>query len=384
MHYHIVLTERCNSHCKYCYEKSIKEFDNSLSKKWEFDHNVPVNSEIDTEKIVEFLEAGDSLIFYGGEPLINFEKMKGIMDSIESSESGKAGKIKFKMQTNGKILDSIPKEYVNKISKMLVSIDGHRGRTDFNRGQGTYDKVIENINKIRKHGFKGEIVARMTLSFDTSPGYDIYEQVMHLIDLIDKGIFDSVHWQIDAGFYEFDFNYKKFNEFVKKYNENIEKLVDFWVENIKQGRVYRIYPFLGIFESLYYKKPSKLRCGSGYANYTINTNGKISPCPIMNNIKNFYCGDLDSKIRNKELKEFHPGGKCKNCEYLWVCGGRCLYENYSGLWPQEGRDLICKTIIHLVESIKNRITDIKECINGGIVNKSDFIYEKYFGPEIIP
>lgn len=382
MHYHIVLTEKCNSRCKYCYEKSMKEFDNSLSKKWEFDYNVPSESQVEAKKIAEFLEAGDSLIFYGGEPLINFEKMKEIIDFIESSD--KEGKIDFQMQTNGKILDSVPSEHINKISKMLVSIDGNKERTDFNRGPGTYDKVIENIKKIRENGYKGEVVARMTLSFDTSPSYDIYEQVIHLIKLIDKGIFDSVHWQIDAGFYEFDFNYEKFKDFIEKYNKSITKLVDFWVENIKQGRVYKIYPFLGIFESLYYGKPSKLRCGSGYANYTINTNGKISPCPIMNNVKSFYCGDLDSKIKGERLKEFHPGGECKNCKYLWVCGGRCLYENYSRLWPKEGRELICQSIVNLIESIKKRITDIKECIIGGIVKESDFSYEKYFGPEIIP
>ncbi|MBU3912936.1 MAG: radical SAM protein [Nanoarchaeota archaeon] len=27
MHFHIILTEKCNSQCKYCYEKSMKEFD---------------------------------------------------------------------------------------------------------------------------------------------------------------------------------------------------------------------------------------------------------------------------------------------------------------------------------------------------------------------
>ena len=44
---------------------------------------------------------------------------------------------------------------------------------------------------------------------------------------------------------------------------------------MKVGKVLKIYPFLGIFDSLYYKTKTKLRCGSGYANYTINTNGNI-------------------------------------------------------------------------------------------------------------
>ena len=38
MHYHILLTELCNSKCRYCYEKSLKEFDNELDKKSDFEY----------------------------------------------------------------------------------------------------------------------------------------------------------------------------------------------------------------------------------------------------------------------------------------------------------------------------------------------------------
>jgi hypothetical protein len=69
---------------------------------------------------------------------------------------------------------------------------------------------------------------------------------------------------------------------------------------------------------------------------------------------------------------------------LNICGGRCLYSNYAKLWPPEGEKLICKTIIHLIESIKERINEITEVIKKNIVKEIDFSYEKYFGPEIVP
>ena len=34
MHYHLILSEACNSNCRYCYKKSIQEFDNQLDKKF--------------------------------------------------------------------------------------------------------------------------------------------------------------------------------------------------------------------------------------------------------------------------------------------------------------------------------------------------------------
>lgn len=373
MHYHIILTEKCNSRCKYCYEKSMNEFENGLDKKWKYDNNVPVDSAVSVGKLKKFLKAGDTLIFYGGEPLVNFSKMKEIIDGLEKKFGDK---IKFCIQTNGKLLGEIPFEYVNKISKMLVSVDGDEERTDYNRGNGNYNLVLKNLKLIRKNGFKGEIVARMVISFP-----DIFEQIKHLVKLIEEGILDSVHWQIDAGFYRNDFDYEKFSEFVSEYNKGISELINFWIDYMKRKKiVLKFYPFLGIFENLFYNKKTKLPCGSGYANYTITTSGKLSACPIMNSVENFYCGSLDDGIK----KEIHCEGKCLNCDYYGICGGRCLYWNYSNLWPPEGDELICKTIIHLIEEVKNKIPEIKKLISGGIVSEEDFEYEKYFGPEIIP
>jgi len=374
MYYHIVLTEKCNSQCKYCYEKSMHEFDNGLDKKFQFDYEVPCDSVVNGNKVAEFLENGDNLIFYGGEPLVNFEKMKEIIDEIEKLRK----KIRFCMQTNGKILNMVPFDYINKISKMLVSLDGFRDRTDYNRGKGNYELVVNNIKELREKGYKGEIIARMTLEFP-----DVFEQVEHLVGLIEKGILDSVHWQLDAGFYKFDFNENNFKKFVKDYNDSIDKLIDFWIYYMKENKkVLKIYPFLGIFECLYYNKKTKLQCGSGYANYTISTNGKIVTCPITNGIKDFYCGDLDTPKQN--IKEIYVKEPCNFCEYLDICGGRCLYSNYAKLWPPEGEKLICKTIIYLIEGIKKRIPEIKKLIEEKVISEKDFEFERYFGPEIIP
>lgn len=372
MHYHIILTEKCNSKCKYCYEKSMNEFENGLEKKWKFDFHSPCNSEVSVEKLKKLLKKGDTLIFYGGEPLVNFPKMKEIMNAFDSG-------IKFCMQTNGKLLNEIPFEYLNKLDKMLVSIDGSKQRTDYNKGEGTYDLLIKNIKELREKGYEGEIVARMVISPEFN---DVYDQITYLTGLIEKGLFNSIHWQIDAGFYKNDFNLKKFTEFTREYNKDIEKLIDFWINYMKDKKtVLRLYPFIGILNRLMnWDIETRMMCGSGYANYTITTDGKIAACPIMNNVKDFYAGDIDSE----KLAEFSPEEPCNYCNYMNICGGRCLYWNKAKLWPKEGDKLICKTIIFLIEKIKEKIPEIEKLLDEGIISKKDFGYEKYFGPEIIP
>ena len=343
----------------------MKEFDNGLANKWEFELDVPVDSEVDVGKLKGFLKRDDTLIFYGGEPLLQVDKIRKIMDNVAC---------RFYMQTNGKLLDKLESEYLNRISKILVSIDGSREVTDFNKGVGTYDKVLENVRLIRENGFAGEIVARMVISSEFS---DVYEQVLHLSNL---DLFDSVHWQIDAGFYKNDFDEEKFSKFVEEYNKSISKLIDFWVDEMKNGRVLRFYPFVGIMDSILKNEKTRLRCGAGYANYTITTNGNLVACPIMGCVKDFYCGNLDSK----EFKVIGVMEPCGKCSYLDVCGGRCLYSNCAKLWPEQGEELICKTIKFLVDCLREKADEVRELIDENIISEKDFFYEKYFGPEIIP
>lgn len=365
MHYHLILTELCDSKCRYCYEKSMREFDNGLEKKWDFDFSVPAKSEVNIDKLRNFLLKDEDavLIFYGGEPLLEVEKIKEIMDMVD---------VPFRMQTNAKLLDKLPFSYLKKIDKILVSLDGDKERTDFNRGDGTYETVLKNIEKARKEGYIGEIIARMTLSFP-----DVYEQVMHLIKN-----FNSVHWQIDAGFYKNDFNEKEFSDFVEKYNKSISKLVEFWVSEIEAGKVWKFYPFLGVFSRLAgWDNEKRIQCGAGFEGYAITTNGKLVACPIMNNIENFCAGNLESNPEN--LKKFDVE-ECSECEVKEICGGRCLYWRKARLWDKKGDDLICKTVKHLIKELDKNKERIFNAIEEGNVKKEDFNFEKYFGPEIIP
>ena len=370
MYYHILLTERCNSECKYCYGKSMEEFDNGLNQKFKFDFTGPEESVVDIKKLKRFLlkDPDPVLVFYGGEPLLEIEKLMKIMDDIN---------VKYRMQTNGKLLHKLPPKYVNRIKKILISIDGDKKRTDYNKGEGTYDTIIKNVRVLRSRGYKGELVARMTISQEFP---DLFEQVVHLVN---TRMFNSIHWQIDCGFFKFDYNKEKFTKFVNEYNKSMSRLIDYWMSNMENGEIVRLYPFLGLIESMLNKEKTLLRCGAGYAGYAITTDGKVVACPIMNCIEDFKAGDI-VKTDPKELKKFSIGGNCLDCEVLDLCGGRCLYWNKTGLWPKEGDELICNTIKHMISELQKRLPKIEDLIKKGMISKKYFYYEKYFGPEIIP
>ena len=59
------------------------------------------------------------------------------------------------IQTNGLLLHNLPSETTNRFSVILVSLDGEKELTDTNRGEGVYDRVMENVRKIRANGLHG-------------------------------------------------------------------------------------------------------------------------------------------------------------------------------------------------------------------------------------
>ena len=205
------------------------------------DYEVPEEITYDIDVLEKFMKKDPEqvLIFYGGEPMLCIDKMKQIMDNVHAKQ--------FNIQTNGLHLDRLEPEYVNRLSTIVVSIDGTEKLTDYYRGKGVYRKVIENVKAIRKNGFEGEIIARMTLMEET----DIYENVRWLLNNPDHS-FSSIHWQLDAGFWKNDFHKRPFIEWIENnYNSKIRNLVEFWVDTMEpEGKVLRLYPFLGVMQSL--------------------------------------------------------------------------------------------------------------------------------------
>ena len=375
MFYHVLLTTKCDLKCKYCYEKSLREMETDFGD-LEIDYSVPSKISYNIEDLKEFIEKDPeaSIIFYGGEPLLCIKDMEKIMDNIKAKY--------FIIQTNGLHLDKIKPEYLNRLHTIFVSIDGDEALTDYYRGEGVYKRIIRNLRIIRERGFKGEIIARMTVMEET----DIYKQVLWLLDNPDFS-FSSVHWQIDAGFWRSDLpeRLKKFERWIKEsYNPGIRKLIRFWIKRMeKTGEVLRIYPFLAVVESLLKGEKSLLRCGSGWANYSIQTDGYIIPCPIMNGMRDFYLGHIRDSHPLK-LKKVYVGEPCTSCKIYYECGGRCLYANLTKRWPDEAYRLVCETVKNMIESLRLELPKVKDLISRDKISLKDFEHLKYNSCEVIP
>jgi len=202
----------------------------------------------------------------------------------------------------------------------------------------------------------------------------------------DKFSFSSVHWQLNAGFWKSDYARRDFKNWSEtSYNPGIQRLARFWVECMEEnGLVLKLYPLLGIAQPLLLdEKSSFLRCGGGWINYAIQTDGYIVPCPTMWGMKDYYLGH----IRNADplrLQKIHIGKPCLDCDAFKLCGGRCLYAIVTKRWSPEAYSQVCNTVHNLIQAVSGEMPRIRKLVGIGKVKPADFEYMKYNGCEIIP
>ncbi len=375
MFFHVILTTDCNLQCRYCFGETMDDFDEDFGE-FELDYSLPRKAEYDAQMLAEFCnkDADCVVTFYGGEPLLCAGEIKQVMDTVKAKH--------FMIQTNGLLLDQLEPEYVNRFHTILVSIDGEEAVTDHYRGKGTFRKVIDNLKLIKQNGFRGELIARVTVMEQT----DIDEQVRWLLDN-EEFKFTSVHWQLNAGFWGNDYAKRDFKKWSQEnYLPGVEKLTRFWVDQMEtQGTVLRLYPLLGIASSLLLdREPSLLRCGGGWINYAIQTDGYIIPCPTMWGMKKYYLGHIAETNPLSLGKVFVNDAPCTECDILGMCGGRCLYANITKRWSNEAYAEVCNTVKGLVKAVEMELPRIRRFIHNGKVSLSDFEYLRYNGCEIIP
>ncbi|MGB9684788.1 MAG: radical SAM protein [Candidatus Bathyarchaeales archaeon] len=212
-----MLTTECDLQCRYCFGEALRDFDCGFGG-FDVDYFLPKRIGYDLGLLEKFCgRVSDCvLVFYGGEPLLCLDDVKHIMDTVRAK--------RFVVQTNGLHLDRLEAAYVNRLSVILVSVDGDEALTDYYRGRGVFRKVVDNLRVVRQNGFRGEVIARMTVMEET----DIYKQVLWLLNN-EEFAFSAVHWQLNAGFWS-DFERRKFKEWSEKsYNPGICRLVRFCV-----------------------------------------------------------------------------------------------------------------------------------------------------------
>ncbi|MEB3825202.1 MAG: TIGR04084 family radical SAM/SPASM domain-containing protein [Desulfurococcales archaeon] len=346
-------TGKCNLRCSYC-GGSIPE----RLMPWR------ITYDIDSLKKLLREDPDPTIIFYGGEPLLNSKAIMEIMDNVEA---------RYGIQTNGTLPSLLPREYWERMETVLLSIDGVEWVTDKYRGKGIYRRVIETARWLS--GFcKCRRIARMTVTSDTC----IYRDVVHLLE---TGYFTHVHWQLNVVWSK---KWRLLEWAKNRYLPGIARLARYFSEHIARGEVPGIIPFLGILTAEKKGGWGHVPCGAGKYSFSVTTDGRIIACPIALEEKWAVLGHVSTGILKRiEVKDSSP--ECMRCPYFKWCGGRCLFALYEKYWGLRGFRDVCWVTQRTIDHVLRIFPLVEKLVERGVISWEQILYDPLRdSTEVIP
>ena len=317
----LILTRNCNLRCKYCYAFDEKK-ENELDMSFEI-----AKKAIDYLLETDLDTMGYSIVFFGGEPLMNKKIMDEVIDYCYTEIKEKRGKfVGFAMTTNGIIMnDDIAKYLKQHNFSLQVSIDGLKENHDKNRilpnGKGSYDIIIKNIDYLKKAN-----VSFMTHStFDTH--INLYDTLIELERL--KNPF-SYGFTLDTLDKSKDItSYTKIE--LSKLRNDYEKIIEFYLNKYINNEIVYCQNIGNYLMKIKNRIGKEIGCTSGKAMISVLPNGTIIPCQNFQKMEEFYQGNItDNVIYQNTVYANHvdENETCKKCWMKYFCGGGCFYEKY--------------------------------------------------------
>jgi len=311
----------CNLRCRYCFA-STGDFGTSRTL---------MSTETGIKAIDFLIEKSGSrrnleVDFFGGEPLLNFDTVKQIVEYALRKESEAGKNFRFTITTNATLLNEEHKEFINKyIGNIVLSIDGRQEVNDRMRsridGRGTYNDILPKIKDMADSRGQDRYYVRGTF---TRENLDFSQDVLHLADLGFKQI--SVEPVVAAKDTGFDIRQEDLPKLFSEY----ESLVLEYVDRYKTSKGFNFFHFMLDLEH----GPCAIKrlkgCGSGHEYLAVTPEGELYPCHQFVGMEQFKMGnvkkstDIDMTIRDMFVKQtIYSKPDCKECWAKFFCSGGC-------------------------------------------------------------
>jgi len=131
----LILTDRCNYRCSYCYQRKS-------------DRELPIPALTKTvDFIFPLLTRICYINFYGGEPLLGFDRLRRTVSRFERLNRDGKRRIRYSLSTNGSLLEEEVLRFLDEHAfTLLLSFDG--SAQDKCREKGSFRRLVALIPKI--------------------------------------------------------------------------------------------------------------------------------------------------------------------------------------------------------------------------------------------
>jgi len=316
----------CNLRCKYCFA-STGSFGG---------HRTMMDAETG-KKAIDFLiekSAGRRNLevdFFGGEPLMNFDVVKQIVEYARIREKQADKNFRFTITTNAVLLNEDNREFINKnMHNVVLSIDGRKQTNDRMRprvdGSGTYDSILPKIKDMADTRNQDNYYVRGTF---TRENLDFSDDVLHLADEGFKQI--SIEPVVAAKDSGYDIREQDLDKLFSEY----ESLASQYVKREKSGNGFNFFHFMIDLQ----QGPCVIKrlggCGSGHEYLAVTPEGDLYPCHQFVGDEKFRMGNLHEGVFSADFqKSFQKSNvytkkDCSECWAKFYCSGGCAANAYQ-------------------------------------------------------
>lgn len=315
----------CNLACKYCF-----------AGKGEYDGPKGLMSFETGKRALDFLieQSGTrrnlEVDFFGGEPLLNWEVCKKLVEYGRQQEKIHNKNFRFTLTTNGLLINDDVIDFCNKeMGNVVLSLDGRKKTNDLMRvspnGTGSYDLIVDKFKRLANSRNQKDYYMRGTY---THNNLDFAQDILHMADLGFKEL------SIEPVVSDPKEPYALKNEDLPILKEQYQILADEMLKRYRKGNGFTFYHYMIDLDAgpCIVKRISG--CGVGTEYLAVTPNGELYPCHQFVGDEKFLLGDIWNGIKNKDVIEqfencnVYSHKECNDCFAKLYCSGGCAANAY--------------------------------------------------------
>lgn len=327
---HLSITGRCYARCMGCVNAAI-----TASYPGKRSDIVPIEDtrpDRDAACIAHLIRAQGQgpvvVCFYGGEPLLETEKIAEVCSLLK--EAGLPNAISYMLYTNGDLLHKAVQSHpalMRDIWLYAVSIDGCKEQHNRIRLGTNIDRIHQGLASLKTIR-TGKVLMWSTLREDQLL-LNCFEE---FLELHEKGFADQFFWH----WVETSEPFNQLEAYAKRYGSDLVAIMDTYTDWLEKGN---ILPIVHINELVVYLlsgyKRNSSACGVELAKNFDLIDGKIHSCADLP--PELAIGTIDDSglplIDDHDLSfliRYKNDLGCYTCKVHDYCGGRCPVQAYSG------------------------------------------------------
>lgn len=316
----------CNLACRYCFAEEGEYHGRRALMSFEVG-----------KKALDFLIANSGnrrnleVDFFGGEPLMNWDVVRQLVEYGRSKEEEYNKKFRFTLTTNGVLLNDEVMEFCNReMGNVVLSLDGRPEVNDkmrpFRNGKGSYELIVPKFQKFADSRNQNNYYVRGTF---TRENLDFSQDVIHFADLGFKQM------SIEPVVASPEEPYAIREEDLPKIMEEYDKLAVEYIKRQKEGRGFNFFHFMLDLNQGPCVAKRLSGCGSGTEYLAVTPWGDLYPCHQFVGEEKFLLGNVDDGITNTEVRDefklcnVYAKDKCRDCFARFYCSGGCAANSYN-------------------------------------------------------